>query len=328
MVRTLQQLVIILCTGVLHYEIGMLGGSNHMLKYCCKALCMMLGCNTKMKNELAIKLEDLGSNKAIDSFSQQVLTGATHALADEQNPLRLVFFATSMRILLEHLQENLAPPDNVLACSWFNPSVSNSGKPSHAQQFKYIIQGGLSTRLVNRLGIATTSLSTNLSTAFQTLHTHVHAEESTLITERGLQDNFASNLLDEMIDFLDTAQHCRETIATLVEKRLQNATLDTFLTRNIRELDEIATSYVFDHIETDDVSITEINHKTVTYRITGTVFVVLEYGSSSDFRKGDGLAMDENFPFSCTVETPVDTPWNLRNAGPVSCTVDNREFYE
>jgi hypothetical protein len=51
--------------------------------------------------------------KVIDRFSRCTIEGAQHALADLQNPLRLNFFSTVMRILFEHILDALSPEDQV-----------------------------------------------------------------------------------------------------------------------------------------------------------------------------------------------------------------------
>jgi hypothetical protein len=52
--------------------------------------------------------------RAIDEFSRWAIEGAERALADGENPLRLNFFSTAMRILFEHMMETLSPPDQVI----------------------------------------------------------------------------------------------------------------------------------------------------------------------------------------------------------------------
>lgn len=58
-------------------------------------------------------------SKAIDRFSRWAIEGAQHALTESQNPLRLNFFSTAMRILFEHVMDTLAPEDQVVRASWF-----------------------------------------------------------------------------------------------------------------------------------------------------------------------------------------------------------------
>jgi hypothetical protein len=68
--------------------------------------------------------------KAVDQFSSWVIDGAERALADEENPLRLNFFSTAMRILFEHMMDTLAPSDQVIQCPWFKRKEGEGVSPN------------------------------------------------------------------------------------------------------------------------------------------------------------------------------------------------------
>ncbi len=79
--------------------------------------------------------------EGIDNHSKKVIGGAERALADRDNPLRLNFFATAMRMLFEHMIDVLSPDADVKNCSWFKSERPN-GSPTRAQRIKFAVQGG------------------------------------------------------------------------------------------------------------------------------------------------------------------------------------------
>ena len=85
------------------------------------------------------RVEALGI-KLADKFSGWAIDGALRALKDHDNPLRLNFFSTAMRILYEHTMDRLSPRDEVVKTSWFEPEVDD-GKPTRAQRIKFAIHG-------------------------------------------------------------------------------------------------------------------------------------------------------------------------------------------
>src|SRR5438045_1362026 len=87
--------------------------------------------------------------KAIDEFSRSVIEGARRVLADGDNPLRLNFFSTAMRILLEHIMDTLSPNNEVIRSSWFQRE-REGGKPTRWQRIIFSIQGGLSETFVTQ----------------------------------------------------------------------------------------------------------------------------------------------------------------------------------
>jgi Predicted pPIWI-associating nuclease len=77
--------------------------------------------------------------KAIDDFSSWVIEGAERALADEENPLRLNFFSTAMRILFEHMMGTLAPEDQVIRSSWFKRQKGENDRPKRRERIVFAI---------------------------------------------------------------------------------------------------------------------------------------------------------------------------------------------
>lgn len=272
------------------------------------------------------KMLELLRGRVRDHFSKQVVQSAMHALEDGFNPLRIAFFSTSMRILIDHFMDNHAPPDSVESSPWFR-LAPDTDKPTREQRFKYIIQGGLSdTFITNNLKINSRSLRASLIKAYGILNQQIHARETTLITDQSEQDKFAISLLDDIVKFLDMVEQCRDRVLTPIATGLRHTTLQTFLTRSIQDLDELSSRYYINHVEVEDVIVNGIDHDFVTFLVTGYVDVDLQMGSSSDISRGDGAEFNEYFPFESTIKTPVGKPQDLRCAI-IHCQVDNQSWY-
>jgi len=52
----------------------------------------------------------------------------------------------------------------------------------------------------------------------------------------------------------------------------------------------------------------------VRYHATGSVDIILQWGSNSDLRNGNGAESEQTFPFTCTFEVPVEEPHDLSGA--------------
>jgi len=87
--------------------------------------------------------------------------------------------------------------------------------------------------------------------------------------------------------------------------------MDAFIRETINNIDELATHHSIEEVYTDSIHVVEIDAEMIRYEATGTVGVELQWGSSSDFRRGDGATSDQSFPFRCTTAAPVDQPYNF-----------------
>lgn len=261
------------------------------------------------------------SGKAIDDFSKRAVQGAQHALADVANPLRLNFFSTAMRILFEHMMDTLAPVEQVKRSSWFKPERPD-GYATRWQRVVFAIQGGFSDAFVReQLKIDPQPLRKRLLGAIDELSKHVHGREQTIITERAVQDATARATVMAMAAFLDVIHDCRTAILDPIAEALDDATVDTLASDSLVEVDELASHFSLEEVYVDRTVVHAIGADTIIYRATGSVSVVLQWGSNSDLRRGDGAELGQSFPFFCDIELPLDEPWEL-GLSEVTCGVD------
>lgn len=264
--------------------------------------------------------------KVADQFSRQVIEGAAHALHSKGNPLRLTFFSTAMRMLFEHLMDTLAPSDRVRDCVWFQAQTEN-GRPTRRQRIMYAIQGGLTDEFVKEeLDVDPEPLRKALLAAIDALSKHIHGRETSIINERAEQDAFAEATLAEMEAFLDAMRACRDAVLSPISDELDDAAVDALLSETILAVDELASHYSVEEIYVDTITVDAIGPDRVTFRATGSIAVVLQWGSNSDLRRGDGAEMEESFPFWCDIVLPIESPWDLLNAETEYC-IDTREWF-
>jgi hypothetical protein len=263
--------------------------------------------------------------KTTDQFSRWAVDGARHALADVQNPLRLNFFSTAMRILFEHIMDTLAPEDQVVRASWFTPERPN-GKPTRWQRAMFAVQGGLSEVFVrDDLNVDLALLRRRLLDSVDDLSKHVHGRQTTIIRDQSEQDVFAQRTIAAMSAFLDALHECRSAVLTPIAAALDEAAIESLLNETLREVDELASHHSLDEVYVERVAVHRIGTGTIIYRVTGSVKVTLQWGSNSDVRRGDGAELEQTFPFQCEFELPLDDLWDLDLAEP-TCGVDTSEW--
>jgi hypothetical protein len=240
--------------------------------------------------------------------------------------LRINFFSTAMRMLFEHMMEKLAPPDQVTQCTWFKPERQN-GKPTRAQSILFAIHGGLSEHFVRKeLKLDPLPLRKRLLAAVDHLSKQVHGRENTIIRDQGEQDREAVATIDAMAEFLDAVRDCRAAVLEPITERLDDAAVEALLSETILEVDELATHHSVEGVYVDDVAVHTIGPHFITYRASGSVSVVLQWGSNSDLRRGDGAELSQSFPFRCDIEVSLHDPWDLHRAE-ATFGVDTGEWY-
>jgi hypothetical protein len=254
--------------------------------------------------------------KLPDKFSSWVIQGALIALKDQENPLRLNFFSTAMRILYEHTMDRLSPRDEVTRTPWFKPEVDD-GKPTRAQRIKFAIHGGLSEEFVKeQLKVELEPLRRRMVDSISDLSKHIHSREDTIVLDQKEQAEFAAGAVSAMEDFLTAMSECREAVLRPVAEALDEAAVDALLSETIMEVEELAPHHSVDELYIDDMSVEQIGAELITYRITGSIEVTLQWGSNADVRNDNGAEAGQSFPFRCEFRLPVEDPWDLGPAQP------------
>lgn len=251
-----------------------------------------------------------------DKFSAVAVDGALRALKDLDNPLRVNFFSTAMRILYEHTMDRLSPRDEVVKTSWFKPETED-GKPTRGQRIKFAIHGGLSEEFVkDELKVDPEPLRKRVVNSISHLSKHIHSREDTIILEPEAQAEFAVAAVSAMEDFLTTISECQEAVLRPVAEALDDAAVNTLLSETITEVVELAPHHSVDDLYIDEITVDKIGAELITYSVTGSLEVTLQWGSNADVRNDDGAEAEQSFPFHCKFHLPVDDPWDLRPAEP------------
>jgi Predicted pPIWI-associating nuclease len=263
--------------------------------------------------------------KATDAFSRSCLEGARLALANPDNPLRLNFFSTAMRILFEHMMDTRAPIDAVMQCTWYKPEKED-GKPTRGQRITYAIQGGLSEDFVTeQLHVDPQPLRRRLLDAVDECSKQVHGREYSVITDLGEQDAMAAATIAAVGGLLDALHFCRRAVLEPITESLDDAAVDTLLSESLVEVDELATHWSLQEVYVHETVVHAVGPDTITYRSSGSIDVILQFGSNSDVRNDMGAELPQTFPFTCDIVLPLDDPWDLGLAE-TRCGVDVREW--
>lgn len=251
---------------------------------------------------------------AVDDFSRRVIRGASRVLEDRENPLRLNLFATASRMLLEHLMGTLAPTDQVEACWWYRLQP-DTNKPTRAQRIRFCLRGGLSDEFIHReLGIDPKPLEASLVHAYSHLSKHVHGRAETVVDDEAEQDAEAKEIIIAIGAFLSGYRDARRQLLDPLAESLDSGAVDALLSETILNVDELASHHSVGDVYVHETKVESIGAEWVRYRATGSIDVVLQWGSNSDLRNGDGAESEQTFPFVCTFEVPIERPHDIEDA--------------
>lgn len=259
----------------------------------------------------------------LDDFSHQVLTGALRVATDKGNPIRLNLFAAAIRELFGHILHILAPDSEVTNCSWYVQEPNTRG-PTRRQRAKYATQGGLSDEFIAEAGVDIEHLHGDAIAAITQLNRYTHVRPGVTVTQSTDIECFVQEALSALQGLFTSFEMCREEVLQAIYSHIDQEIMGTFISDTLQEIDELATHHTVEDVYIEELTITELNDRTVGFNVEGSVEVELQWGSNSDSRRGDGASLRQHFPFVVKMSSPVD---NIIAFTDIQYTIDTRQWY-
>ncbi|HET7085150.1 MAG TPA: hypothetical protein VFI23_10290 [Rhizomicrobium sp.] len=250
-------------------------------------------------------LEENLREKLVDDFSQRLLSGALQVIPDQANPIRLSQFAAAMRELFNYTLHTLAPDGNVTKCVWFKLEPGTAS-PTRRQRAKYATQGGLSDEYVAEIGVDVEHLHDEAIAAIGEMSKYTHVRPGTLVEDQGVIDAFVNDAMTALLGLFSSFEHCRETVIEALVNEIDDEAVNALITETIQEVDQLSSHHSIEEVYVDKMRIVSLTQDAISFEVTGSLAVELQWGSNSDVRRGDGATLDQSFPFTVTMCCPVD----------------------
>ncbi|MVT69468.1 hypothetical protein GPL21_30705 [Bradyrhizobium pachyrhizi] len=261
-----------------------------------------------------------------DAFAATVLAGAFQ-VGESRNPIRGNLCAAAIREVAGHVLHALAPDSRVSKCCWYKQEPKTNG-PTRQQRAIYIVQGGLPIDFVtNTLKLDHKAVCRPLIKAMDRLNRATHVREETILTDDKEIRRLVDDALSGLLDVFEATRECQEEVHKQLADEIHDAVFDTFLTETLQELDELSTHTTVDDHYVSEVRVLNVDEEFINIVANGTVYVELQYGSSSDLRNDMGAVISDSYPYSARMKSKVRSPSEIIK-DTVAVSVDNRSFYE
>lgn len=265
--------------------------------------------------------------KLKNPFHLKLFQASLVCLNDKHSPLRATHFATAFRELTRHVLAELAPSEDIRACTWYVPEPTSRDGITRRHRAHYLVYGGLApTYAEDILGLDVAKETKVLLNAVDKLSKYVHIEEDTFRVPPEEVDTIAISSITALTALLDCAEECKRSLSTGMAARLHNDVLQEALRDVIDSVDILATHHTIEGVQVEDVEVERVTASHVHFKAYGYVEVELQWGSNSDLRRGEGAVLNESFPLTCRFTSPVATPETLLLERD-SLNVDNSEWF-
>ncbi|MBK8056134.1 MAG: hypothetical protein IPK35_23395 [Saprospiraceae bacterium] len=262
-------------------------------------------------------------------FELELFDAALYSLNDTTNRLRYNNFAYSIRELSRHFLHNLSPESNVKKCSWFKVETKD-GKPTRAQRIKYAIQGGISNEILKDWGFDVDELKeivTLIINNIDTLNKFTHINPDVFnLTDLEINEN-SESVFNAFYIFVMTIENYKEKIKSFLDGQIEEHMISSVVSNHFVNVDSLAPHYSLNDSGLTEYHISGITDKEIVVSVFGSLNVTLEYGSRQERLEGDGLDLEEWFPFETKIKYEIDINFPSDNYEIDDYDVDTSEWY-
>jgi hypothetical protein len=260
-------------------------------------------------------------------FELDLFEASLASLNEKNNKLRYNNFSYSIRELSRHFLHKLAPDVNVKNCSWYKKE-SNNGEPTRTQRIKYAIQGGVEDKILEKWGFEIDKLKEIIKLVKSTIdslskYTHINPDVFDLKDVEVEQQS--KDVLYAFESFVKTIEKYSNQLTTFLDGKIEEQI--TF-SQSFINIDCLAPHYSLNGGEVSDYHVVKITDHEIIVSVNGYIYVTLEYGSRQERREGDGLDLNESFPFETIVRYEIDEEFPLNSYEVEEFDADTSKWYE
>nr|WP_315151192.1 hypothetical protein [uncultured Flavobacterium sp.] len=262
-------------------------------------------------------------------FEIELFEASIVSLNDINNKLRYNNFAYSIRELSRHFLYTLSPETNVKECIWFKAETED-GKPTRAQRIKYAVQGGISDEILEEWGFEIEELKETIRIVKKTIdtlskYTHINPDVFNL-TDQEISTN-SETVLEAFILFVETIENYKEQIKSFLDGHIEEHMIYSVVTNFFENVDQLAPHHSLNYSEITEYNVSQITDSEIIVDVSGNLQVTLEYGSRNERREGDGLDLEESFPFETKIKYEIDKDFPTNKYEIDDYDVDTSEWY-
>ena len=274
-------------------------------------------------------LADSILNRLESEFHKDIIHSSLIIIENPSIKTRFSNFAANIRELTREILQMLAPDDEVMSCHWYTiETKENERNVTRVQRMIYALKGGLSDDFITQeLNIDFDIQVNTLNKMFRQLNKYTHINEK--VYYLGDRDGFemVENTLLALDEFLQKMNEVRTLIIHKLEEILFLQVSEALTNDVIQEVDILATHYWVESSSLNRIVVSKITSKFLFIKAKGSLDVEHQYGSDSDFDRGDGVRFESSYPFDVSLKIKTSNPLNI-SIEPSDILVDNSSFYE
>lgn len=263
------------------------------------------------------------------NFERELFDASLNCLKDKTNKLRLNNFAYSIRELSRHFLYTLSPEENIKNCTWFKIETED-GRPTRAQRIKYAIQGGITDEILEEWDFDVAELKetiVDIKKIIDKLSKFTHINEDVFDLKPEIVDSLSAEVLKTFKSFVETIESYREDLKRFLDGTIEEHMITSVVSNFFENVDILAPHHSLNYCEVSDYFISEINHQEIIVGVSGNISVTLEYGSRKERREGDGLDLEEDFPFETKIRYEIEVDFPSKNYEIDDYDADTSDWY-
>lgn len=266
-------------------------------------------------------------------FEQSLFLASLENLSDIGNPVRFNNFAYCMREIISIILAKYSDDEDIKRCAWYKKPQDT--EVTRKQRVIYAICGGMTLDYVKNEILEVGDSNENIldetlkvfSKKFSELSKYTHVRsDSTFNINATLCETLSKEVLKLASDIVSLVEQCRSEIQHRVNEQVNEAVAQESLETTLDGLDILSTHGHVNDVEVSGFEVIAIDSEWVRVKGEGNACCTLVWGSGSDFGRGDGATLDQDFQLDFVAHVSINNFDDVQIfEGDID--IDNREWF-
>jgi hypothetical protein len=137
----------------------------------------------------------------------------------------------------------------------------------------------------------------------------------------------SQEVLKSFISLVEAIESYREDLKKFLDGYIEEHMISSVVSNFFDSVDQLAPHHSLEYSEVSDYHISEINDQKIIVTVYGDLHVILEYGSRQERREGDGLDLEESFPFETKIRYEISENFPSERHEVEEYDVDTSSWY-
>lgn len=235
---------------------------------------------------------------------------------DSEGELNHCFFSLAMREMIRVVHSSICPDESVRESDFYSKTLNNQKVEiiTRKDRYYFALFGKKKKAEIPEilLNYANDRISLLLET-IDKLSKFTHLTEENAYLDDGEKEEYFNNVIDIIYTYFKLLFETKLILERIIQDDIYEIIDNEFTQEVFEEVFELSSTQEHEEVSIEKYDLIAITDEYINYHVSGDSNYLFNYGSSGDFRRGDGYSTHGSVQFEADIFLSYDESYNLKS---------------